>query len=1151
MRKKRKKLKLIVSLVFALTLLSMFALFNSEKEQDIKASPEGGAQLLGNNLVTNAPTANMASAVKFVQAKTNYLGGIALDDQGGVWTWGFNEHGMLGFYNSADGYAGGMRRVNYFTDNPDIKIKYIEAGYRTNYAVDTNGVVYAWGRGIEGQMGNGTVRANNPKPVIVSSLDGIKIDKVYTTCEAASATYAIAEDGKVYAWGYADGYRIDGKGGYVSSASELKTLSEVGDPSNPGIKELSVGDVHGVVLGKDGKVYTWGNGDEGKLGNGGPRTKAKEVTFFSDKEVLQVSAGNFNTLVLVKNSDGTTTTYQFGGIYTAPEVRTATSTPREVEFDLASSEYGYDTPPNIRFIEAGKYVNYMVDTYGRIWSWGFNYAYSFATNGGLQNKHRDILLKATQQPATLGDGDTQGTTTSAFPAGPVFSGRRSAPNIQYYLTYGQWTDLTDGLHPTIYDKKYCQTVGEFQGGATTGQRHSKVYLVDEQGRRVIYVVKRDNDGTYSGNYYVAEDSYTGAWAVNRGANGLPAGVTTETSVPAIKEDEAGWIGLAVDLKTHDWTGNNLKEVPNIASIDTFQSSTLFLDSSGNLYKTGLDGSGTIAWGWDYSVYENGTSGNNAESGLYNMYNYEMVFMRGAPRLSSNSVSIESPLRKIYHSEDEASKKQVNKVTIDLGRATKSSQLNIEINPELKEAKYVVIPYDKNDPNSLITEPTEEEFNAAYGETAYTSGDLIALNKAEGKWTDLISTSETEGLKLTDDGHIIITDNCLLWVKATTTGYSAKQTTVSRKVYDNYYTDTTVCHDGKNSETPNEQVYEATDKYIVKTEASKDSSDEDMTKYGLPLDKNGEVISGPHFGYDEVTIRAFDESDPEYKQYIKGWYIIEGTKTSVDYSLDDVKYLKDNKFTHTFNYKRDVKGWVTITYKGRYLGSTQDIDPYVMDGLPGNEGIVGNKETVKKSTDDVDITLERTPVDLSDAQVVYYKIDGGSEHKLEGGKLKFNTIKYGDTTDMEVIIYYNQAELFIRQMIMNDQDAVVVPKEGYFRLNNTDGTAVAGTYNKVVNSGKASDTVAFKKVNLNTDAVNSKYTIDPVLQEFYKYCGYRLSTAKADHDTTDLKKAPDTVTADFDQHNKYYVTIYLEPTLQSGDVPFYNWDYKLNEFGSIK
>jgi len=610
----------------------------------------------------NAPTRGQVSSVKFIQAETNYLGGLALDADGKVWTWGYNAYGMLGTRTREGGYAGGMERVPYFVDN-NIKVVQIAGGYHTSYALDENGVLYAWGRGLEGQMGNNTVTVNNPKPVIVTSLNGIRIKKVVTTTEAASATYAIAENGAVYAWGYADGYRIRGASGYQRTAKLMTDFNDID------IADIDMGDNHGVVLDTLGQVWTWGAGNYGKLGHGNTTIyeKPKRVEFFDGKgRVVKISAesstsmavtadgkayiwGAFyeatgNTRTSYVNLDGSTMVYSPSGRLVSQ------TTPKLIEFDLTSaSDYGYTQKPAAASVAAGRYVNYVVDVYGRVWYFGWNTFYGFATDGPLftttnGGKHSTYVTNATLL-RTMGDGDTQGYMRTGNPntdmKGPVFSGAVSTSqfteSFQSYRIHGQWSEMQDGLHPTIYDKKYMETTA-VPSGATS---HTNVYPLDKDGNRLVYVIMRQGASSstyrYSGNFYKASNSYTGSWILPASGatplTSLPAGVTTATSTPVVKAEERDWIGFSVGLDsngTFDYTGSKLKDVPYISAVSTYQSAVLFIDNSGNLLKQSLDGSGSIAWGWDYTIYERRTAGNNANYGLYNFYNYEIMFMRGMP-----------------------------------------------------------------------------------------------------------------------------------------------------------------------------------------------------------------------------------------------------------------------------------------------------------------------------------------------------------------------------------------------------------------------------------------------------------------------------------------------------------------------------------------
>jgi len=349
--------------------------------------------------IPDAPTREQASVIKFIDAKTNYLGGIALDAAGKVWTWGYNAEGMLGTNSASGAYSGGMMRLPFFVDN-NINIIQIEGGYHTNYALDDKGILYAWGKGNEGQMGNGTTTANNPYPKVVSSLTdlNLKIKKIITTTEASSATYVLTDDGKVYAWGYADGYRINGWSGYQRQARHLPEFDGLN------IVDIDLGNQHGIALDAAGQIYTWGYNNFGQLGYGNTTLSAtpKKVEFFNGMQVVNISAESATSMAVT--SDGRAwiwgTTYEAtssspssylrsagGPLYYWPLGRSRTVTsPVQIEFDMTSapSDLNYGgTAPAVAFVTAGRYASYVTDIYGRVWYFGWNVNYGFCTDGPL------------------------------------------------------------------------------------------------------------------------------------------------------------------------------------------------------------------------------------------------------------------------------------------------------------------------------------------------------------------------------------------------------------------------------------------------------------------------------------------------------------------------------------------------------------------------------------------------------------------------------------------------------------------------------------------------------------------------------------------------------------------------------------------------
>ena len=177
---------------------------SSESEKDEAETTESTfvqPSLAAGSLKRNLPTLESSlipesvpqlSAVKFIDTVTLYTGGMALDNQGAVWMWGYNSYGVQGVnmaekVKDRDRYQGGMKRIPYFIDN-NIKIKKIWGSYNTAYALGDNGKLYAWGRGYDGQMGNGTsltAGSNNLLPKEVDFPSDQKILDLYPGTESA------------------------------------------------------------------------------------------------------------------------------------------------------------------------------------------------------------------------------------------------------------------------------------------------------------------------------------------------------------------------------------------------------------------------------------------------------------------------------------------------------------------------------------------------------------------------------------------------------------------------------------------------------------------------------------------------------------------------------------------------------------------------------------------------------------------------------------------------------------------------------------------------------------------------------------------------------------------------------------------------------
>ena len=130
-----------------------------------------------------------------------YQTGYALGSNGTVYAWGAGGDGELREWHD-DHIPGDSSRLSR-----------LPAGHRhcdrrgwglaPRLAPDTrsgsNGTVYAWGAGGNGELGNGTTTSTQTTPVAVSLPSGVTATSIAT---GAGTGYAIGSNGTLYAWGY-------------------------------------------------------------------------------------------------------------------------------------------------------------------------------------------------------------------------------------------------------------------------------------------------------------------------------------------------------------------------------------------------------------------------------------------------------------------------------------------------------------------------------------------------------------------------------------------------------------------------------------------------------------------------------------------------------------------------------------------------------------------------------------------------------------------------------------------------------------------------------------------------------------------------------------------------------------------------------------
>ena len=209
----------------------------------------------GTTSARNTPVAVQAPAgvaLSGVSAGGNHT--CANGSDGKVYCWGYNSLGQVGDSTNTTRYTPVAVKA------PEgVSLSGVAAGAGHSCAEGSNGQLYCWGSNNSGRLGDGT-NTNSPAPVAVLAPSGVTLTGVSTR---DNFTCAQGSDGKVYCWGNNVAGRL-GDG----TTTEHWTPVAVQAPAGVSLSAVSAGSGHACANGSNGKVYCWGTGLFGRIGNG-------------------------------------------------------------------------------------------------------------------------------------------------------------------------------------------------------------------------------------------------------------------------------------------------------------------------------------------------------------------------------------------------------------------------------------------------------------------------------------------------------------------------------------------------------------------------------------------------------------------------------------------------------------------------------------------------------------------------------------------------------------------------------------------------------------------------------------------------------------------------------------------------------------------
>jgi len=300
---------------------------------------------LGNAQTTSrsTPVTTFAGGSSWKQVSCGYAHVAAIKTDGTLWTWGGGTSGRLG-----DAQLG-SRSTPVTTFAGGTNWKQVASGNAHTVAIKTDGTLWTWGFGANGQLGtNDTIQRSTPVTTFAGGSSWKQVSS------GGNHTAAIKTDGTLWTWGLG----TSGQLGNAQTTNVSTPVITVAGGNN--WKQVSSGNAHTVAIKTDGTLWTWGGGSSGQLGNAQTTSRSTPVTTFAGgSSWKQVSSGNAHTVAI--KTDGTLWTWGGGSSGQLGNAQTTSRSTPVTTFAGGSSW---------KQVSSGGNHTAAIKTDGTLWTWG-------------------------------------------------------------------------------------------------------------------------------------------------------------------------------------------------------------------------------------------------------------------------------------------------------------------------------------------------------------------------------------------------------------------------------------------------------------------------------------------------------------------------------------------------------------------------------------------------------------------------------------------------------------------------------------------------------------------------------------------------------------------------------------------------------------
>ena len=304
---------------------------------------------------------------RLVQVACGSFHTVVVRTDGMCYSWGLDEGGLLGSPEKKNPVSGFIRiegrpMMIYYFKSMSIRILHVSCGASHTLATDSSGDVYSWGVGNYGNLGHGdTATVDRPKLI-----DVLKGKMIKMTGAGSKHSLAISSKGDLFSFGHGDNGRLGNNERRGCLAPEIVG----GILDGVFIVYCDAGEAHSAIIDDNGVLYMFGAGSYGRLGLGeeSDALVPTSVDTLRKHKIVMVSCGAFHTMCITTAQE----LWGFGGrLY--GKLGDGNSAGNAVTPVMIALEAGDGSDPS-GFIQVscGTFHTSALTSAGHIKTWGFD-----------------------------------------------------------------------------------------------------------------------------------------------------------------------------------------------------------------------------------------------------------------------------------------------------------------------------------------------------------------------------------------------------------------------------------------------------------------------------------------------------------------------------------------------------------------------------------------------------------------------------------------------------------------------------------------------------------------------------------------------------------------------------------------------------------